>query len=268
MDAITAIARAKHKLAELRGGAVRCLPAGLLLGRHVNTLFGLVFLGLVMGAVAAVSIVAATNGRPDPRMDQVKIPLIGGSSLMTLALLGAAIAIVARAGTGSPQAALRNFYGQVGEGLNASQLVVPNDLDQMPRDLPELKGLGQAGSNVISDGATLAYYWNGLLRFIENPVVTTRISNFELRLVDPTTAVAKFDVGFKIKTKLPNSATIQIIEGLAALVGLDVKCGASFRMNKILFRSENGWRLLNGEFMGPEEIDTRWLERPDEPFGH
>lgn len=261
MEPEQAFERARRKLVELREGRVRVARMPLIDASLATSLATMGFLGVTMAAVAAAAIAGAMQPMPNPGLQQVQVPLIGGASLMASLLFGFCVAMVLRQGSRTPRHALRNFYEHVAQGdyIKAAQLIVPNEFDASLRDLPEAKGLGEPLILTLADVQSLYAYWEGMIRFERTPFVTAQISNLEVRPHASDFCSVQFDLRLVMRPTPAHSAKIQLLSMLVDWFGLAPRADFSARMWKLLYHSPAGWRLFNAEFMGREESDKSWV---------
>lgn len=251
-----AIERARRKLAELRGGKVVPAPAGPFWGRIVGGAI-LIVLGIAFpaGVYALLS-----GGRADRDAAMVGVALV---ALLGLALAVPGLVMVLTSKATTPRRALTLFYKSIGRGnfRAARKLVVPNDLDDFPRHYPDHRALGLGGMPPYEFDRRIGFedYWTGLVRYPASPYCLAQISNLHVEAIDRDLAVAEFDLKLGINTSLWILLALVTLL-LALILDLATRKRVKAPMRKILIRVGEEWHLFSGEWQGPDEADTIWLE--------
>ena len=116
------------------------------------------------------------------------------------------ILMIATSRATTPQRALSLFYKSIGRGrMRAAQtLVIPNDVDDFPREYPEDRSLGLGGMPPYSFDTRrgFAEYWKFLVRYPPLPYCIVRIRNVRVEKIAPDVAVVEFDLKLCINTSL------------------------------------------------------------------
>lgn len=261
-----AIARARAKLAALRAGAVDTRAAGLFRWR-LGVGVALLALGCccVVLAVEAISVAAARTGGDSLGAAVVAVISVTIAILCLLSGLHRVLASRAR----SPEDAVVLFFraamGRMPSG--ARRLVAPNDFDGMPRGYPEEDALGRGGVPPYRFGEADDFeeYWKGLVRYHPVPYCLSRFRNLRAEEIAPDLATVEFDLTVRLNTSLwllfLFLAKIHPSVGplLWAFVEHQTRKRVTVHLRKVLYRVEDEWHLLNGEWQGPEEKDVSWL---------
>lgn len=250
-----AIERARRKLAELRGGKVVPTPAGPFWGR-----IGGGGILILIGVAFPAGMWALLSDGADPDAARIGIALV---SLLGLAFVVPGLLMLATCTATTPRRALTLFYKSIGRGnfRGARSLVVPNDLDEFPRHYPDHRALGLGGMPPYEFERSKGFqdYWTGLVRYPASPYCLVHISNLHVEEIDQDLAVAEFDLKLGINTSL--WALLALVTLLLALiVDLATRKRVKAPMRKILVRVGDEWHLFSGEWQGPDEADTIWLE--------
>jgi hypothetical protein len=249
-----AIARARRKIEDLRSGRAVPAPAGPFWGRIASgTVMLLVAAALVLAIVAVAQAVVWRGA--------IFIGVVLGVIALMCLLHG--VFRVCFATASSPENAVLLFFPAVcaGSFMNARRLVVPNDFDDFPRRFPLHPVLGPGGEMQIEWPDDFDEYWNALVRYYYAPYCIAEPRDFRARSVAPDLAIVDCQLTVKMNTLawyLLNLAGV----GYLLTVWIDVKTRkeATFAMRKVLYRVGAEWHLLNGEWQGPEERDTAWIE--------
>jgi hypothetical protein len=251
-----AIERARRKFAELRSGKVVPSPAGPFWGRIIGGgILMLIGVALPAGAYALLS-----GEGPDRDAAMVGVVLV---ALLGLAFLVPGLLMLATCTAKTPRRALTLFYKSIGRGnfRAARTLVVPNDLDDFPRNYPDHRALGLGGMPPYEFDRSKGFqdYWTGLVRYPTSPYCLVHVSNLHVEQIDEDLAVAEFDLKLGINTSLW-ILLIFVTLLLALIVDLATRKRVHAQMRKILVRVGDEWHLFSGEWQGPDEADTIWLE--------
>ena len=101
-------------------------------------------------------------------------------------------------------------------------------------------------------------YWDQLLRWRPAPYCLTRVSDVAVRMVAPDVAIVEFKLRLIANTRLVY-LSILVIGLLAAFIDIATRKTLKARLQKVMVKVGGGWKLLNGEWEGPEERDLSWL---------
>lgn len=178
----------------------------------------------------------------------------------------------------SPKAALREFLKAVclKHFKRARKLVVAADFDNMPREAPQISGLGNPVmfARRFGVGDVFEQYWTELLHNRKGYYCRFRLNQLQVEYPAPdvalVTAGAKFVfanstigsvillVGLLGTLSFPGSFGIALL--IAIVVGLVTRTSVEVPVRKVLVRSGEEWLVFNGELMGADEHDLRWLQ--------
>jgi hypothetical protein len=241
------IDRALDKLEQLRDGRATVLPVR----RHYVRCFLAVIFGggsaLVLGALAAFMQTPPSDG-------------LGPASLLLLGL--AAVLVVWTVKTvvaskpSTPARALRLFYRALGGGCwkRAARLVVPNDFDQLPRQQPNTRGLGQPESFPwrFDEPRAFAAYWGQLLRDHPLPYCLSSVRKVKVHELAPDLVLVDFELRLVRNTQL-----WFLLIPLGFIPPLIIDCCTrkvlTTPMHKLMHQVNGSWRLFNGAWAGSEE---------------
>ena len=159
----------------------------------------------------------------------------------------------------SPRRALKLFYfhAALAQFKKAQSLVLPTDMDDHPRPETEFGGLilDDPELRVFAKEGDFEAYWKRIfpVRFYHSSSVA--ICRFRLQEIAPDLVLAGFRLK-RIRTNIPLSF-------LAAALQVDFvdSTTESFKLQKLLVRVDDEWKLVDGALMSNEE---RALSRSNE----
>jgi hypothetical protein len=246
------LARAQEKLDALERRSVPLTSAGRFVGPVIVAV-------LFAGGPALLALWAAGlyfRGEWGPRPAVPLFLAITGALLLALTIW-----LILNAKADTPKRALRLFYKALGRGnaKRALRLVVPNDLDALPRYHPDIPGHARLFSSPFRFDPREGFgaYWRGLVRYHTMPYCVTSVRAVKVREISPDIVVVDFRARFIMNTQL---WWLLILDALiiALIVDLATRKTVVQEMRKILVRVDDEWHLFNGEWMGHEESDTGW----------
>jgi hypothetical protein len=110
----------------------------------------------------------------------------------------------------------------------------------------------------FADTESFASYWKEMLRYQPLPYCFARIKGVTERPIAQDLMLVDFELTFIMNTQLW-FLLIFLALPLAAIVDLMTRKTVKVQMRKLLYRAGDEWHMFNGEYQGPEELDTRWL---------
>lgn len=243
--------RAAYKLQQARAGA---LPkAGLDVRNAIVCVLLAVIIGgffLLIGAV----INSGNNATPGPTMFFLALGVL---------FIGLFLFLGFRPSLNSPKAALKSFIRMVSRGnyARAQRIIVQPDLDDFPRVQPFIVKLGQPTGvqHQFALDTSFREYWKGLLRWRPPCYCLAQVKGVRVTDIQRDVALVEAEVKFMMNTSL---WLFLLPLGLLIVVIIDIatRTTVTVPLRKVVINVKGEWRIFNGELMGADEHDLRWLD--------
>ena len=257
--------RARRKRESLVSGA-RFSPIGVLW--DVVILQTVLITALVSFAALPFFLLWQSDGEANIALG---ISTVALSSLYLVPIFG-----VFRPKARSPECALKTFYKSLGKGRfkHAHKLVFEPDRDESLRYPPAVTNMGRPTGRAYSfaNGLGFAEYWKSLIHTHPWPYCIAKVSDVNVQQVTPRIAVASYRLRLRMNTKfwwLLLLGSLFFIGALllwaimAAVLDQVTSKRVDFLMQKVLVKVGDEWRVFNGEWHGPEDVDLSWFMAGD-----
>jgi hypothetical protein len=167
-----------------------------------------------------------------------------------------AVRVILNSKASTPARGLVIFYRNLSAGYyrRAQRHVLVSDQNDFPRARPSLLNEGFTDSNdPIRFDEKLGFesYWRPVFRVGALTRMTPRLKEVEVKMVEKDVAIVSFSL------KLARRSFLQLL--IPSISGIFLADELSYSLTKILVRVDATWQLFNGEWMGEEEADLRWL---------
>jgi hypothetical protein len=244
------IQRAAYKFQQARAGAMP--KAGLDVRQAVVAVVLAVIIG---GFFLLIGALINSNGKASV-----------GPAMFFLALgvffVGLFLFLGFRPTLNSPKAALKSFVRVVSRGnySRAQKIIIQPDLDDFPRVQPFINKLGQPTGMPHQFGLESSFreYWKGLLRWRPPCYCLAQVKRVRVTDVQRDVALVEAEVKF-----IMNSSLWLLLFPVGWLVVLIIdmatRTTVTLPLRKVLVNVNGEWRIFNGELMGADEHDLRWL---------
>jgi hypothetical protein len=244
------IQRAAYKFQQARAGA---LPKA---GLDVSHAVVCVLLAVLIGGVFLLLGAAIGSGEKATT----------GPTMFFLALgvlfIGLFLFLGFRPSLNSPKAAFKSFIRVVSRGnyARAQKLIIQPDLDDFPRVQPFIVKLGQPTGmpHQFALDTSFREYWKGLLRWRPPCYCLAQVKNIRVTEVQHDVALVEGEVKFMMNTSL---WLLLLPLGLIIVLIIDIatRTNVTLPLRKVVVNVNGEWRIFNGELMGADEHDLRWL---------
>jgi hypothetical protein len=194
--------------------------------------------------------------------DAVIVGVVGLMALLGVLSIPVVICLHSRPLT--PVRALKSYLQALGRGSykRANALVLEADRDAMDRFQPVIDKLGQPtpAPHRFDDPASFTAYWKGLLCWRPPCYCQVRISQVQVTQLREDMALVECRVRFVMNTSLWLLSFL-LVGVVAIILDIITRSTVTLPLRKVMVKTGNEWRVFNGELMGADEHDLRWLEQ-------
>lgn len=163
----------------------------------------------------------------------------------------------------SPVRALKGYLRALGRGSysRARILLLDADRDSFARVQPFIDKLGMPTPmpHRFDNAELFDSYWKGLLRWRPPCYCMVNVSKVKVTQLRDDVALVECQVRFIMNSSLW-SLMFLVIGIFAIIIDLATRTTITMPLRKVMVRSGNEWRVFNGELMGADEHDLRWLD--------
>lgn len=243
--------RARDKLEIAR--TVEAPAAGPDIGRTLRYALLALFLGLLPGLLG---IAMLTGSRPEPGGAMIAFAFAALPWLIPVFVYVLSV-------PSSPARALKGYLKALGRGSysRASVLVVDGDKDSFARVQPYIDRLGMPTPvpHRFDTATSFESYWKGLLRWRPPCYCLVKVSGVKVTPLRDDLALVECQVRFMMNSSLW-SLMFLVIGIFAIIIDAVTRTTVTLPLRKVMVRTGNEWRVFNGELMGADEHDLRWLD--------